>query len=52
MKTKVTESVVETSEPRQSEVFAEVPLFDQKVVGGTVNADCSCFSCDGNPCNK
>lgn len=34
------------------EVFAEVSLFDAEMAGSDESGDCSCFSCDGNPCVK
>jgi hypothetical protein len=34
------------------EVFAEVSLFEANMTGSEENGDCSCFSCDGNPCIK
>lgn len=53
MKTKINSDVIKTCEPQtREEVFAEVPLFDQPMNGSAENADCGCFSCDGNPCNK
>jgi len=36
----------------QREVFAEVSLFGAEMAGSDENGDCSCFSCDGNPCIK
>jgi hypothetical protein len=34
------------------EVFDEVLLFGEVVTGTGESGDCSCFSCDGNPCDK
>jgi len=50
MKEEVRNDAVEESE--QYEVFAEVSLFNAEMVGSNENADCSCFTCDGNPCVK
>lgn len=33
-------------------VFAEVSLFGAEMAGSDESGDCSCFSCDGNPCVK
>jgi hypothetical protein len=38
-------------DPRD-EVFAEVSLFGANMAESEENGDCSCFSCDGNPCVK
>lgn len=39
-------------EEERREVFAEVSLFGANMAGSEENGDCSCFSCDGNPCIK
>jgi len=46
------DAVDESEENEQREVFAEVSLFGAEMAGSGENADCSCFSCDGNPCIK
>ena len=45
---------IQTAPSREagSQVFAEVPLLDTNVSVSDQNGDCTCFSCDGNPCNK
>jgi len=40
------------AENEQPEVFAEVSLFGAEMAGSDESGDCSCFSCDGNPCVK
>jgi hypothetical protein len=40
------------AENEQHEVFAEVSLFGAQMAGSDESGDCSCFSCDGNPCVK
>lgn len=35
---------------RRQEAFAEVSLFGAEMAGSDESGDCSCFSCDGNPC--
>lgn len=40
------------AESAQHEVFAEVSLFGAEMAGSDESGDCSCFSCDGNPCVK
>ncbi len=37
---------------KDREVFAEVSLFGAEMAGSDENGDCSCFTCDGNPCVK
>lgn len=39
-------------EVEHREVFAEVSLFGAEMAGSEENGDCSCFTCDGNPCVK
>ena len=39
-------------ENEQHKVFAEVSLFGAEMAGSDESGDCSCVSCDGNPCVK
>lgn len=34
------------------EVFTEISLFGAEMAGNDESGDCSCFTCDGNPCFK
>lgn len=39
-------------ESERHEVFAEVSLFGAEMASSDESGDCSCFTCDGNPCVK
>jgi hypothetical protein len=55
MKTEIGDTAVivpENQATQTTEVFAEVSLFGAEMAGSDENGDCSCFSCDGDPCVK
>jgi len=37
---------------QDNDVFAEVPVFYEATTGSSETGDCSCFTCDGQPCFK